>query len=55
MHYKKVDTETEYLLCHLFSISSKKMMFNNLFSKASRGPLSFASAARGTVVESDRK
>ena len=47
MHYKKVTTEIEYYVI-------KKMLFDNIFSKASRGPLSFASA-RGTVVESDPK
>ena len=48
------DRSWNLILCHLFSISSKKMLFNNLLLKASRGPLSFVSA-RGTVVEYDRK
>ena len=55
MHYKKVATETEYYIMSSLFNKLKKVLFNNLFSNASRGPLSFASLRGNVVVESDRK
>ena len=49
---KKVRVAGFHIISSLFN-KLKKTLFVNLFFKASRGPLSFASA-RGTVVESDR-